>query len=85
MRDSSVNSFRCYNNVYVNCFSSRIPRFYNFLAIECFRLTYDLNGFKSIINSTSYLQVLSKQISCMIFIFLHAFNGCSVLHRVNLD
>ena len=38
---------RCYEDVYVNSFFSRIARLWNSLPIECFPLTYDLNGFKN--------------------------------------
>ena len=31
-------------------FSVTIPRFWNYLPIECFPLTYDLSGFRSTIN-----------------------------------
>ena len=42
---------RCFKDVYVNSFFPRIARlWWNSLPIECFPLTYDLNGFKSRIN-----------------------------------
>ena len=37
-------------DVYVNSFFPRTVRLWNSLPIECFPLTYDLNGFKSRIN-----------------------------------
>ena len=40
--DFSVN----YKDVYVNSFFLRTARLRNFVPIECFSLTYDLNGFK---------------------------------------
>ena len=40
LHDFSVTIRRCYKDVYVNSFR-------NYLPIECFPLTYDLNGFKS--------------------------------------
>ena len=40
---------RCYKDVYVNSYFLRTA-LWNFLPIECFPLTYDLNGFKSRIN-----------------------------------
>ena len=43
----SVTIPRCYKDVYVNSFFPRTARLWNFLAIECFPLTYDLSGFKS--------------------------------------
>ena len=43
---------RCYKDVYVNGFFPRIAlkftnRLWKYLPIECYPLTYDLNGFKS--------------------------------------
>ena len=48
--DFSVTIPRCYKNVYVNNFFLRTARLWNSLPIECFLLTYDMNGFKSRIN-----------------------------------
>ena len=50
LHDFSVTISRCYKDVYVNSFFLRIARLWNCLPIECFPLTYDLNGFKSRIN-----------------------------------
>ena len=50
LHDFSVTNFRCYKNVYVNSFFPRTARLWNSLRIECFSLTYNLNGFKSRIN-----------------------------------
>ena len=41
---------RCYKDLYVNSFFPSKARFWNFLPIKFFPLTYDLNGFKSRIN-----------------------------------
>ena len=41
---------RCCKDVSVNSFFPRTTRLWNSLPIECFPLTYDLNGFKSRIN-----------------------------------
>ena len=41
---------RCYKDVYVSSFFLCAARLLNSLSIECFPLTYDLNGFKSRIN-----------------------------------
>ena len=41
---------RYYKDVYVNSFFSHTAICWNSLPIECFPLTYDLNGFKSRIN-----------------------------------
>ena len=50
LHDFSVTIPRSYKDVYVNSFSPRTARLWNSLPIECFPLTYDLNGFKSRIN-----------------------------------
>ena len=50
LHDFSVTIPGCYKDIYVNSFFSRTARLWNSLPIECFPLTYDLNGFKSRIN-----------------------------------
>ena len=50
LHDFSVTIPRCYKDVYVNSFFPLTARPWNSLSIECFPLTYDLNGFKSRIN-----------------------------------
>ena len=50
LQDFSATVSRCYKHAYVNNFFPRIGRLWNFLPIECFLLTYDLNNFKSRIN-----------------------------------
>ena len=50
LHDFYVTIPRCYKDVYVNSFFPRTARLWNSLPIECFPLTYDLNGFKSRIN-----------------------------------
>ena len=50
LHDISVTIPRCYKDVYVNSFLPRTARLWNSLPIECFPLSYDLNGFKSRIN-----------------------------------
>ena len=50
LHDFSVTIPRCYKDVYVNSFFPCTARLWNSLPIECFPLTYDLNGFKSRIN-----------------------------------
>ena len=50
LHDISVTIPRCYKDVYGNnCFPCT-ARLWNSLFIECFPLTYSLNGFKSRIN-----------------------------------
>ena len=51
LHDFSVTNPRLYKDVYVNSFFSRSARLYNSLPAEYFPLTYDLNGFKSRVNS----------------------------------
>ena len=46
----SVTIPRCYKDVYVNNFFPRTAGPWNSLPIECFPFTYDLSGFKSVIN-----------------------------------
>ena len=50
LHDFSVTIPRCYKDVYVNSFFLCTARIWNSLPIECFPLTYNLNGFKSRIN-----------------------------------
>ena len=47
LHDFSVTVARCYKNIYANSFFPCTSRLRNSLPIECFLLTYDLNGFKS--------------------------------------
>ena len=47
LHDFSVTIPRYYKDVYVNSFFPCTARPWNNLPIECFPLTYDLNGFKS--------------------------------------
>ena len=48
--DSFVTIPSSYKDVYVNSVFLRLARLRNSLPLECFALTYDLNGFKSRIN-----------------------------------
>ena len=50
LHDFSVTIPRCYKDVYVNSFFPRTARLWNSLPMEYFPLTYDLSGFKSIVN-----------------------------------
>ena len=50
LRDFSVTITRCYKDVYVNSSFPHSTRLWNFLPMECFPWTYDLNGLKSRIN-----------------------------------
>ena len=49
-RDFSVIIPRCYKDIYGKNFFPCTARLWNSLPTECFRLTYDLNGFRSRIN-----------------------------------
>ena len=50
LHDFSVSIPRCYKDVCVNSFFPHTARPWNSLPKECFPLTDDLSGFKSIIN-----------------------------------
>ena len=50
LHDFSVTIPACYKDVYINSFFPHTARLWSSLPIECFPLTYDLNGFKSRIN-----------------------------------
>ena len=50
LHDFSVTIPRCYKDAYVSSFFPCIVRLWNSLPIECFPLTYNLNGFKPRIN-----------------------------------
>ena len=47
LHDVTVTIPRCYKDFYVNSFFSRTARLWSSLPVECFPLTYNLNGFKS--------------------------------------
>ena len=48
--DFSVTICRCYKNVYANSSFPRTARLWDSLPIECFPLTFNLNGLKSRVN-----------------------------------
>ena len=50
MHDFFATIPRCYKDVYVSSIVPPTARFWNSLPVECFPLTYNLNGFKSRIN-----------------------------------
>ena len=58
LHDFSVTVPRCSKDVYVNSFFPSTAKARNSLFIECFPLTHDLSGFKSIINR--YLLTVSS-------------------------
>ena len=47
LHDFSIAIPRCYKDVYVNSLFPRTARLWNFLPMECFPLTYDLNDFNN--------------------------------------
>ena len=66
---------RCYKDVYVNSFFPRTARLWNSLPIECFPLTYDLNGFKSrtnrhLLTAGSFLTDFLYALTYLCFFFL---------------
>ena len=87
LHDFSVTIPRCYKDVYVNSFFSCTARLYNYLPAECFPLTYDLNGFKSRVNSTIFIQTFSKQnftrpICPFFFFFLNLYTSLVLFNYV---
>ena len=48
--DFSVTIYRCYKDVYLNIFFPCTAKLWNFVPIERFPLTYNIDGFKSSIN-----------------------------------
>ena len=48
LHEFSVTIPSCYKDVYFNSFFPRTARLWNSLPIECFRLTYDINEFRSL-------------------------------------
>ena len=83
LHDFSVTIPRCCKDVYVNSFFPCTARLWNSLPIECFPLTYDLNGY-------NLLWFLSKEISCILLSFCASFScntmpcsSCSVLHGID--
>ena len=55
---------RSYKDIYVNSFFPCTATLWNYLATECFPLTYDLSGFKTRINR-HLLTVVSFQTPCL--------------------
>ena len=66
LHDFSVATAGCYKHVCVNSFFPRTAGLWNSLPIECFPLTYDLNGFTPRINRNLLSVGFSNQISCML-------------------
>ena len=47
LHDFSVTIPKCQKDVYVNSFFPCTAKLLNYMLIECFPFTYDLNSFKS--------------------------------------
>ena len=69
-QDFCITIPRCYKDVYVKSFFPHTARLWNALPIECFPLTYDLSGFMSRINRHLLTEVLYKQISWILNLFV---------------
>ena len=84
LHDFTVTILKCYTDVYVNSLFPCIARPWNFLPAEFFPLTYDLNGFKSLLG-TCYPWLLSNRFpTCFSFLTFSFCNlmpccGCIVL------
>ena len=59
-------------------------RLWNSLPLECFPLTYNINGINLELTSTFYLWVLSTDISCMPQLFYTSFSCYLQKKRVNI-
>ena len=70
LHDFSVTIPRCYKDFYVNGFFPRTARLWNFLPIECFPLTYNLNGFKSRINCSFFVKRFPTCFNFFVLLFL---------------
>ena len=66
LHDFSATILRCYKDVYANSFFPRTASLWISLPAECFPLTYDLSVLSVELTNIFYLQVLSKQISCIL-------------------
>ena len=75
LHDFPVTTPRCYKDVYVNSSFPRTAKLWNSLPIECFPLTYDVNGSKS--------RIIRNLFNCRFFPnrFLVCFNLFVILFR----
>ena len=74
----SVTIFRCYKNVYVNSFFPCAARLWNSLPMECFPLTYNLNGLKTPINCCRFF-LRRFPVSFSLFVLLFLVTACLVV------
>ena len=84
LHDFYVTMPRSYKDVYVNSVFPRRARLWHSLPVECFHLTYGLNGLKSRINR----HLLKFNRLLLAFCASFSFNsmprsGCSALHGLN--
>ena len=76
LHNFSVTTPRCYKDVYVNSFFLHTSRLWHSLRVECFPLTFDLNGCKSRINR-HLLAVGSVDFLCFnLFVLLFLVTQC---------
>ena len=69
----SVTIPRCYKDVYIKSFFPRTARLWNSLPIECFPLTYYLNGFKSRIDRPINFRFFLKRFPVCVNLFMLLF------------
>ena len=85
--DWSVTIPRCYKDVFASSFFLRTGRSWNSLPIECFPLTFYLNGLKS--RTNRHLLTVAFEIvlfNCASFSWNSApRSGCLALHGVNFN
>ena len=74
LHDFPVTIPRYYNDLYVNSFFPLTARLWNSLPIECFPLTFDLNGFKCRnnrhLNCRSFLKRFPVSLNPFVLLFL---------------
>ena len=73
LHDFSVIIPRCYKDVSFNSVFPRTARLLNSLPVEWFLLTFDLNCFKSAVNT----HLLSNQLSYILFLYFSPFSPFS--------
>ena len=74
----SVTILRCYKNVYVNSFFPCAATLWNSLPMECFPLTYNLNGLKTPINCCRFF-LRRFPVSFSLFVLLFLVTACLVV------
>ena len=74
LQDFSLTIPRCYKDVCFNGFFPRTAGLLNSLLVEWFLLTFDLNCFKSGVNT----HLLSNQLSYILFLYFSPFSCSSM-------